>query len=131
MFQGKVVLITGGTGSLGQALTRRLLKNGVKTIRIFSRNENKQIEMESQLDDKRLRFLLGDIRDLRRLDKAMEDIDIVGKFDNSLLTFIALLFILVASGATNLIANYVPSQNSIINFFPNKFSQRSSKAKSS
>ncbi len=52
--------------------------------------------------------------------------DIVGKIDNSLLTFIALLFILVASGATNLIANYVPSQNSIINFFPNKFSQKSS-----
>ena len=52
--------------------------------------------------------------------------DIVGKFDNSLLTFIALLFILVASGATNLIANYIPSQNSIINFFPNKLSQKSS-----
>ena len=43
-----------------------------------------------------------------------------------MLTFIALLFILVASGSTNLIANYVPSQNSIINFFPNKFSQKSS-----
>ena len=43
-----------------------------------------------------------------------------------MLTFAALLFILVASGATNLIANYIPSQNSIINFFPNKFSQRSS-----
>ena len=52
--------------------------------------------------------------------------DIVGKIDNTLLTFIALLFILVASGSTNLIANYVPSQNSIINFFPNKFSQKSS-----
>ena len=46
MFDGKKILITGGTGSLGQALTYRLLEKGVKTIRIFSRNENKQIEME-------------------------------------------------------------------------------------
>jgi NCS1 family nucleobase:cation symporter-1 len=52
--------------------------------------------------------------------------DIIGKFDNTYLTFIALLFILVASASTNLIANYIPSQNSIINFFPNKFSLRSS-----
>ena len=52
--------------------------------------------------------------------------DIIGKFDNTLLTFVALLFILVASASTNLIANYVPSQNSIINFLPNKSSSRSS-----
>ena len=52
--------------------------------------------------------------------------DIVGKFDNTYLTFVALLFILVASASTNLIANYIPSQNSIINFFPNKLSQKSS-----
>ena len=52
--------------------------------------------------------------------------DIIGKFDNTYLTFIALLFILVASASTNLIANYIPSQNSIINFFPNKSSLRSS-----
>jgi NCS1 family nucleobase:cation symporter-1 len=52
--------------------------------------------------------------------------DIIGKFDNTLLTFIALLFILVASTSTNLIANYIPSQNSIINFFPNRSSLRSS-----
>jgi len=52
--------------------------------------------------------------------------DIIGKFDNTVLTFVALLFILVASASTNLIANYIPSQNSIINFFPNKFSLRSS-----
>ncbi len=52
--------------------------------------------------------------------------DIIGKFDNAVLTFIALLFILVASTSTNLIANYIPSQNSIINFLPNKSSLRSS-----
>ena len=77
MFKGKIVLITGGTGSLGQALTRRLLENGVKTIRIFSRNENKQIEMESKFNDNRLRFLLGDIRDKERLVRATEGVDIV------------------------------------------------------
>ena len=52
--------------------------------------------------------------------------DIIGKFDNTLLTFIALLFILVSSASTNLIANYIPSQNSIINLFPNKSSPRNS-----
>ena len=77
MFEGKVVLITGGTGSLGQALTQRLLENGVKTVRIFSRNENKQIQMESKFNDNRLRFLLGDIRDKERLIRATEGVDIV------------------------------------------------------
>ena len=77
MFEGKKILITGGTGSLGQALTKRLLKSDVATIRIFSRNESKQIEMASKISDKRLRFLLGDIRDYDRLNRALEDIDIV------------------------------------------------------
>ena len=77
MFKDKKILITGGTGSLGQALTKRLLDLDVNTVRIFSRNENKQIEMESSVNDSRLRFLLGDVRDLHRLEKAMEDIDIV------------------------------------------------------
>jgi UDP-N-acetylglucosamine 4,6-dehydratase/5-epimerase len=77
LFEGKNILITGGTGSLGQALTKRLLSLGVNTIRIFSRNENKQINMESKFNDRKLRFLIGDIRDLPRLNRAMEDIDIV------------------------------------------------------
>ena len=46
VFEGKKILITGGTGSLGNALTSRLLNDGVDTIRIFSRNENKQITMD-------------------------------------------------------------------------------------
>ncbi len=77
MFEGKKILITGGTGSLGQALTERLLKNNVDTVRIFSRNEHKQISMESKFHDKRLRFFIGDIRDFDRLTRALEDIDIV------------------------------------------------------
>ena len=77
MFDGKKVLITGGTGSLGQALTEHLLKKNVDTIRILSRNESKQIEMESNFNDDRLRFLLGDVRDAERLSRAFEDVDIV------------------------------------------------------
>jgi len=77
VFKGKKVLITGGTGSLGTALTQRLLKENVDTIRIFSRNENKQLEMESKFHDDRLRFLLGDVRDYSRLTRACEDIDVV------------------------------------------------------
>ena len=67
MFNGKNVLITGGTGSLGQALTSKLLESKVNQIRIFSRNEFKQIEMETKFQDKRLRFFIGDVRDLPRL----------------------------------------------------------------
>ena len=77
MFDGKKVLITGGTGSLGIALTKKILQTEVNTIRIYSRNESKQIEMQSQVNDTRLRFLIGDVRDKERLSKALEDIDIV------------------------------------------------------
>ena len=77
MFEGKKILITGGTGSLGQALTKHLLQKNIDTIRIFSRNESKQIEMESSFNDKRLRFLLGDVRDMERLNRGFEDVDIV------------------------------------------------------
>ena len=77
MFNGKNILITGGTGSLGQALTNRLLKTEVNQIRIFSRNELKQIEMEEKFQDKRLRFFIGDVRDLSRLELAFEDVDYI------------------------------------------------------
>ena len=77
MFKGKTVLITGGTGSLGTALTQKLLKMKVGKIRIFSRDEWKQTNMKSQFPDKRLRFLIGDIRDGERLNRAMENVDIV------------------------------------------------------
>ncbi len=77
MFKGKTILITGGTGSLGNALTKKLLDNDVDQIRILSRNEHKQIMMESKFDDDRIRFLIGDIRDQKRLLRAFEDVDIV------------------------------------------------------
>jgi len=77
LFEGKKILITGGTGSLGKALTKRLLEFDVDTIRIFSRNENKQVTMDSEISDNRLRYFIGDIRDYTRLTRALEDIDIV------------------------------------------------------
>jgi len=77
MFENQKILITGGTGSLGTALTARLLKTNVDTIRIFSRDELKQSQMESHFNDKRLRFLIGDVRDKERLEKAVEDVNIV------------------------------------------------------
>ena len=77
MFDGKKILITGGTGSLGKALTKQILKSEVNTIRIYSRDELKQSEMQADYDDSRLRFLIGDVRDKNRLYRALEDIDIV------------------------------------------------------
>jgi len=77
MFENQKILITGGTGSLGTALTARLLKTNVDTIRIFSRDELKQSQMELQFNNDRLRFLIGDVRDKERLEKAVEDVNIV------------------------------------------------------
>ena len=77
MFKGKKILITGGTGSLGKALTRRLLDKEVDTIRILSRNENKQVEMDAEFKNDKLRFFIGDVRDEKRLNTAFEDVDIV------------------------------------------------------
>jgi len=66
-------------------------------------------------------------KNLMPIDRILTNpTDIIGKFDNTFLTVIALLFILVASASTNLIANYIPSQNSIINFFPKKSNLRNS-----
>ena len=77
MFKGKKILITGGTGSLGKALAKRLLELDAEIVRIYSRNENSQTTMESEFNDGRLRYFIGDVRDLPRLVKAMEDVDIV------------------------------------------------------
>ncbi len=77
MFKNKKILITGGTGSLGVALTKRLLQTSAKIIRIYSRDEWKQTQMQEKIQDKRLRFLIGDVRDKDRLSRAMEEIDVV------------------------------------------------------
>jgi len=77
LFKNKIILITGGSGFLGQALTRKLLSYDPKNIRIFSRDESKQEIMQEHFHDKRLRFFIGDIRDKERLRRAMKDVDIV------------------------------------------------------
>ena len=75
---GKIVLVTGGTGSIGSEIVRQLLKTRVKQIRVFSRDEHKQHELRSELvDDKRLRYLIGDIRDKERMDFAFQGVDII------------------------------------------------------
>lgn len=76
---GKTILITGGTGSFGKFITRKLLTQfEPKSIRIFSRDELKQHDMRIAFkDDARLRFLIGDVRDLSRLNRALENVDVV------------------------------------------------------
>ncbi|MEF2968086.1 UDP-N-acetylglucosamine 4,6-dehydratase family protein [Paenibacillus sp. M1] len=79
MYKGKKILITGGTGTIGQHLVRRLLQEEPGVIRIFSRDEFKQFEMAQELQPyaQQLRFLIGDVRDSQRLSRAMEDVDYV------------------------------------------------------
>ena len=78
MLNGKKILITGGTGSFGNALTSFLQKNyKVKKIVIFSRDEFKQAQMKSKFQQKNMRFLLGDVRDIDRLKLALKEIDVV------------------------------------------------------
>ena len=77
--KGKIILITGGSGSFGQKCVEILLdKFDVKKIIIFSRDELKQFEMKKKFTNtKKLRFFLGDIRDLDRLNEALFGVDIV------------------------------------------------------
>jgi len=78
IFKDKKILITGGTGTIGSSLTKALLQKDVKVIRILSRDEHKQFNMMQELrNESRMRFLIGDVRDATRVNRAMEDIDIV------------------------------------------------------
>jgi len=77
MFKNKVLLISGGTGSFGNAVLRRFLSTDVKEIRIFSRDELKQDEMRKRYNDDKLRFYLGDVRDKNSIDDAMRGVDFV------------------------------------------------------
>ena len=74
---GSVVAITGGTGSFGSTMVRKLLKSDVSEIRIFSRDENKQDNMRTELRDERLRFFLGDVRNFEGVDDAFKGADYV------------------------------------------------------
>lgn len=76
-WSASTVLVTGGTGSFGQALIPELLRRSPKKLIVFSRDECKQYEMANTFDDRRLRFFLGDIRDKDRLYRAFNEVDIV------------------------------------------------------
>ena len=82
MLEGKSILITGGTGSLGTALTRRIFRDysNVKRVVIFSRDEQKQFQMAQEFPESKypaIRYFIGDIRDFSRLKRALKDIDLV------------------------------------------------------
>jgi UDP-N-acetylglucosamine 4,6-dehydratase len=77
-FEGRTILLTGGTGSFGQHFARTALAHwDPAVIRVFSRDELKQTEMARHIDDGRLRFFIGDVRDRERLRRAVEGADIV------------------------------------------------------
>jgi UDP-N-acetylglucosamine 4,6-dehydratase len=77
-WRDKTVLITGGTGSFGTAFTTLALRAlPIRALRIFSRDELKQWEMQRRLDDPRLRFFIGDVRDRERLYRALDGVDVV------------------------------------------------------
>jgi UDP-N-acetylglucosamine 4,6-dehydratase/5-epimerase len=76
-FDNATVLITGGTGSFGNALLDRLRPRGVREIRIFSRDELKQEQMRIRYADPRLKFYIGDVRDRDSIDRAMRGVDYV------------------------------------------------------
>ncbi len=77
IMKDKVILITGGSGSLGRELTKQLLELDPKTIRILSNNEWELYDMQRHFTDSRLRYLLGDIRDRDRMQRSMDGVDIV------------------------------------------------------
>ncbi len=77
MFKEKVLMITGGTGSFGNAVLKRFLSTDVKEIRIFSRDEKKQEDMRIALNNSKLKFYIGDVRDYDSVHQAMRGVDYV------------------------------------------------------
>jgi UDP-N-acetylglucosamine 4,6-dehydratase len=75
MFKNKTLLITGGTGSFGNAVLDRFLSTDIKEIRIFSRDEKKQHDMRVSLNNPKVKFYIGDVRDKNSLDVAMRGVD--------------------------------------------------------
>ena len=77
LFTNNVLLITGGTGSFGNAVLKRFLDTDIKEIRIFSRDEKKQDDMRHRLQNPKVKFYIGDVRDKRSVDTAMRGVDYV------------------------------------------------------
>jgi len=77
IFKNKILLITGGTGSFGNAVLNRFLDSAIKEVRIFSRDEKKQDDMRHRLQNDKVKFYIGDVRDKRSVDYAMHGVDYV------------------------------------------------------
>ena len=77
MFDSKTLLITGGTGSFGNAVLKRFLGTEIREIRIFSRDEKKQDDVRKRYNSAKLKFYLGDVRDSRSVEQAMRGVDFV------------------------------------------------------
>lgn len=77
LFKDKILLITGGTGSFGNAVLRRFLDSDIREIRIFSRDEKKQDDMRHQLQNPKVKFYIGDVRDKRSVDGVMSGVDYI------------------------------------------------------
>jgi len=77
MFDGETVLITGGTGSFGRWVISALLETRVGEVRVFSRDEEKQLSLQRQISDKRVTYMLGDVRDYDRVVEACKGVNVV------------------------------------------------------
>lgn len=77
MFNGKTLLITGGTGSFGHAVLRRFIDTDIKEIRIFSRDEKKQDDMRGYIKSDKVKYYIGDVRDFESINYAMKGVDYV------------------------------------------------------
>ena len=77
MFENKILMITGGTGSFGKTILKRFLSTNVSEIRIFSRDEKKQDDLRRKLNDEKLKFYIGDVRDYDSVNNAMKDVNFV------------------------------------------------------
>lgn len=76
-YKGKKVLVTGGSGSIGQKIVKELLNHDVDVVRVLDNNETALFDLEQDLNSSKIRTLVGDIRDYRRLERAFKDIDII------------------------------------------------------
>ena len=77
MYTDKILLITGGTGSFGNAIFKRMVKLGIREIRIFSRDEKKQDDMRKRYNNPKLKFYLGDVRDYQSVLSAVNGVDFI------------------------------------------------------
>ena len=77
MFKDRTLLITGGTGSFGNAVLKRFLQSDLKEIRIFSRDEKKQDDMRKKFNNSKIKFYIGDVRDYNSVNSVMHDVDYV------------------------------------------------------